>query len=224
MRRPLLLAAPRLGLHLVGRGFDQRKADREGRTASGARPQPHLSAVALHRVLDDRETETGAARASRASLVGAVEALEDALLVALGDPDAAVGDRDLHDAVDDLDAHADVRALRRVGDRVREQVADGLAEHLGIAAHVQAALAAADDLDAGRARLDGMRLDRGRHDLVDGDLALVGELVGRLQPREVHDARGEQRETGRLGGEARRRSCAPGRGRRRPIRSPRRAG
>ena len=48
-----------------------------------------------------------------------------------------------------------------------------------------------------------MRLDGGGDDLVDGDVALVGELVGSLQPREVHDARREQREAGGLGRQAR---------------------
>ena len=47
------------------------------------------------------EAEAGAAGAARARLVGAVEPLEHALLVALGDADAAIGDGDLDDAVDE---------------------------------------------------------------------------------------------------------------------------
>ena len=75
-------------------------------------------------------------------------------------------------------------------------------EHLRVAAHVQTAVAAAHDLDAGGSGLDRVRLDGRGDDLVDGDLALVGELVRGLQAREVHDARGELREARGLGGEA----------------------
>ena len=117
----------RFGFDWSSGAIGQRKADGEGRAATGSRPQPHLAAVALHRVLDDREAEAGAAGAARARLVGAVEPLEHALLVALGDADAAIGDRDLDDAVDELHPDADARALRRIGDRVGDEVADGLA-------------------------------------------------------------------------------------------------
>ncbi len=159
--------------------------------------------MTLHGVLDDREAEPRAARAARTRLVGAVEALEDPLLVALGDSDAAIGHGDLDDVVDGLDTHPDVRSLRRVRHGVGDQVAHRFAEHLGVAAHIQSPISAADDLDAGRARLDRVSFGRRRDDLVDGDLALVGELVGGLQPGEVHDARSELREAGRFGTEAR---------------------
>ena len=71
---------------------------------------------------------------------------------------------------------------------------------------------AAHHLDAGGVGLDGVRLERRGDDLVHGDHPLLGELVGRLQPREVHDARGQQRETGRLGGQTTGEDRAPGRG------------
>ena len=50
-------------------------------------------------VLDDAEAEAGAAGVAGARLVDAVEPLEHAVEVLLGDPDALVGHRDLDDAV-----------------------------------------------------------------------------------------------------------------------------
>src|SRR5204862_4346714 len=60
--------------------------------ADGAAP-----AVRFHDRVDDREAETDAARAARASRVGAGEALEDARVRLVGHADSLVGDlhRDL---------------------------------------------------------------------------------------------------------------------------------
>ncbi len=104
-------------------------------------------------------------------------------------------------------AHADpdARALGRVRDRVGDEVADRLAEHLRVAAHVQSARRRRATIShTRRLGLDRVRVDRRRDDLVDRHVAVLGELVGGLQPREVHDARGEHGEPGRLGIEPRR--------------------
>ena len=145
--------------------------------------------MALHGVLDDREPEACSARPSRARLIGAVEPLEDALLVALGDADPAVGDSDLDDAVRrfDADSHAEPRGEYTMALATRLPTAS-----LRIWASprtYEPALAAAHDGDPGRIGLDRVGLQRRGDDLVDRDLAVDRQLVGRLQPREVHDAR-----------------------------------
>ena len=115
--------------------------------------------MALHRVLDDRESEAGSAGSPRSRLVGTVEALEDPLLIALGDADAMVAHGDLDDTVDELDPDSDAGPLRRIGDRVREKIPHGFAQHLSITAHVEGARAASNDLHAGGARLDRVGVD-----------------------------------------------------------------
>lgn len=64
---------------------------------AGLRPDAHVAAVVLHDVLDDAEAEARAARRPGSGLVDAEEALEDAVEILLGDPDALIGDRDLDD-------------------------------------------------------------------------------------------------------------------------------
>ena len=65
--------------------------------AAGLAPHGDLAAVVADGVLDDREAETGAAGRARPGRIDAVEALEDPLLLLLGDPDALVGHGDLDD-------------------------------------------------------------------------------------------------------------------------------
>ena len=81
----------------------------------------------------------GAAGATRPRLVGAVEALEHAVLVALGDADAAVGDGDLDDAVDELHPDADARPLGEYAIALAMRLPTASLEHLRVAAHVEPA-------------------------------------------------------------------------------------
>ena len=64
----------------------------EGRAALGVAARPHLATVQRDDPSGEREAEPGAGGA--ALLRAAVELLEDQLLLALGDPDAVVGDLD----------------------------------------------------------------------------------------------------------------------------------
>src|SRR5437879_5534590 len=84
---------------MVGRTVAGRTRLRQPQGEGGAltlgAPHRDLPAVRGGHVLDDRETEARAARGTGAGRVDAVEALEDALLVLVGDADALVGDGDL---------------------------------------------------------------------------------------------------------------------------------
>jgi hypothetical protein len=71
-----------------------------------------------------------------------------------------------------------------------------------VTAHVRVPLAPAGDGDGGRVCGDRLRLDGGGDDLVDGHVAQFRQIVGGLQPRQVHDARRELAEPRRLGAEA----------------------
>ena len=150
--------------------------------------------MALDRVLDDGEAEPRPPGAPGTSRIGTVEPFEDAFLIALADADAAVGDRDLHDGVGQGDPDADLGSARRIGDGVGDEVPDRFTEHLGVAAHVQTALASAHDTDPRGIREDRVGVDSGGDDLVDGDVTLVRELIGGLQARQVQDARGQLRQ------------------------------
>src|SRR4029453_13630705 len=71
----------------------------------------------------------------RPGLVGAVEALEDALGILRGQPRARVLDLDHGRAVVAADPHAHGRTARRVRADVAEQVVDDLAQALPVAEH-----------------------------------------------------------------------------------------
>ena len=59
--------------------------DGEAGAAGGPVLDPDIAAVQPDEVLDDRQAQAGAAGLARARLVDAVEALEDALAIGLGD-------------------------------------------------------------------------------------------------------------------------------------------
>ena len=81
---------------------------------AGADPAGHvdLAADRLHQVLDDRQTQPGAAELAAARLVDAVEPLEDARQVVARDADAGVGDLDAGFVVIAEAGHRDRAALR----------------------------------------------------------------------------------------------------------------
>src|SRR6266550_7733817 len=62
----------------------------ESRSLSELAFDPHRTAVVLGHVLHDRQAESGPARVPRPRSIDPVEALEDAPLVAGGDPDPRV--------------------------------------------------------------------------------------------------------------------------------------
>src|SRR5690348_30887 len=72
-----------------------RQPQGEGGALSFGAPHRDLPAVRGGHVLDDRQTQPGAAGGTGAGRVDAVEALEDALLVLVRDADALVGHGDL---------------------------------------------------------------------------------------------------------------------------------
>src|SRR3954447_20867507 len=72
-----------------------RQPQGEGGALTLGAPHRDLPAVRGGHMLDDRETESRSARGTGAGRVDAVEALEDALLVLVGDADALVGHGDL---------------------------------------------------------------------------------------------------------------------------------
>src|SRR4029079_17595352 len=82
-------------------------------------------AVVRRHVAHDRQSEAGATGVATASLVDAVEALEDARLLARRDADALVGDHQLGEAA--LHAGADLHATSVLGvlHGVLDQVAKG---------------------------------------------------------------------------------------------------
>ena len=83
----------------------------------------------------DREAETGTAARPRTRAVGAVEALEDARSLLLGQSRPMVGDDELGTPVDLPELDGNSRAGRRVRSRVREQVVEHLAEAGLVARH-----------------------------------------------------------------------------------------
>src|SRR5699024_1630258 len=75
-----------------GLGAELREHDRKGRSPAEPGEQPHRPGVALRDRLHDRQAQPGAG-AARA--LGPGEALEDALLVLLGDAHALVAHADV---------------------------------------------------------------------------------------------------------------------------------
>lgn len=142
-------------------------------------------------MLDDGQPQTGSPGGAGAGGVDAVEALEDALLVLVGDADALVGDGDL-DEVPAGRGHpphrdADPGAGRGVVDGVLHEVAQGGGELAPVAPHGQAA--------AGTGRLPvravgaavGHGHVRGHGDLLGG--GLVPAAVDGLGDQLVHGNR-----------------------------------
>ena len=90
----VLILPPRWSVTPTGPGPAGMRECERGALAL-VRLHPDLAAVVGGDVADDRQAETGAAGLAAAGPVDPVEALEDALEVALGDADAVVGHGDL---------------------------------------------------------------------------------------------------------------------------------
>ena len=131
------------------------------------RPDPHVAAVVLHDVLDDREAEAAASGVAAARGVDPEEALEHPVALVLGDADALIRHRDLDDAVVGTDPDADARSVGRVLDGVGDQVVHGGHQKLLIPEHLGPDLAGGDERDAMRLRRDPVAVDGLRDDGVD---------------------------------------------------------
>ena len=89
-------------------------------------------------MLDDAQAQACATGGPRAGLVDAVEALEDALLLLLGDANALVDHGNAHDLGVlriQRNAHRNPGAGLGVADGVVQQVAHGSGDQGGVAAH-----------------------------------------------------------------------------------------
>ena len=138
-------------------------------------------------VLDDGQPEAGAAGGARAGGVDAVEPLEDASLLGLGDALALVADVDLDQAVLAPDADGDLGAVAGVVDGVADQVADRGGEQLGVAEDLGVAGQRDGQLDRARLGDEPALVDRIGRGARDVDEHRLVQGVGDLQPRQVDD-------------------------------------
>src|SRR4051794_6981843 len=148
------------------------KLDRERRPA-GAGLDGDRPVHAGHELAADVEAEPRAAHAAAHVRVEADELLEDALLLAAGDPGPAIADGERDRGTARLDAELHGCVLRRVLERVLDDVAEHLAQAVGIgedgrrrrvdgggeSAGGRGALGQLDDLADDRGRVDARELD-----------------------------------------------------------------
>ena len=107
------------------RGRDRGQLHDEGRPHAGRAVQGELAAVRAHDVAGDGEAETGAGPPVGARLV---VALEEPGAIGVGDADAGVAHQDPARGAVGRGADEDGAAVLVVGDGVREQVVDDLAQ------------------------------------------------------------------------------------------------
>ena len=93
-------------------GVCLRELEPEDAAARRVRLDPDLAAHALDEVLDDRQAEARAAGLARPARIGAVEPLEHALAMLVGDARAVVADLDA-DGIAELLAPRPTRGPRR---------------------------------------------------------------------------------------------------------------
>ena len=138
-------------------------------------------------MLDDREAEAGAAGGAVPGGVDAVEPLEDPVELLGRDADAAVGDADVDGRLAGARRDDHGGPLGGVGDRVRDQVADGDGDLLAVAEQHQPVRAVLHEVDLAGRRVGGALVDRAGDDLVGLDGHGLVERVVALQPRELDD-------------------------------------
>src|SRR5207253_1234049 len=100
----------------------------EGRAGGSVRFDPDSAVDPAYELPADVEAEPGAADAAAHVRIEAVELLEDPPLLARGDTEAGVRDREADVAVVRLERDLDRTTLRRILDRVLDQVRDHLPE------------------------------------------------------------------------------------------------
>ena len=141
-------------------------------------------------MLDDAQTQAGAAGGARAGLVHAVEALEDALLLLLGDADALVDHGDAHDVGVlrvQRDAHRDPGTRLGVADGVVQQVAHGGGDEGGVATHPQSLGTTGHEGDLAAVGLDAHPVHGLGDDVVDVNDLRLGQGVALLEAGELDD-------------------------------------
>src|SRR4029079_1234461 len=140
--------------------------------------EPDPAAVALDDRLGDRQPEAGPGDGALERARAAEEALEQLLLLVLGEADAGVLDLDQGNAVRRREAHLDAAARRRALERFRDEVVEHLREPRGIALQRRRQLLREPH------ELDALRVGGGRSRLaalVTGRVELAGpELEGEL--------------------------------------------
>src|SRR5215208_5457232 len=107
---------------LLGR----RQLDREGRARALGGLDADRAAHAQDQLPADVQAEAGAAHAAGEVRVEPVELLEDPLLLAGWNPEPLVGHEEAHAVAELLDAQDDDAAVRRVLDRVLDEVGEHL--------------------------------------------------------------------------------------------------
>src|SRR6266542_4376721 len=106
-------------------GGDGKLGD-EGRATCSARLDPDATAHALEQLAADVQAEAGAADAAGQIGVEAIELLEDAAMLGGWNAQALVADREPQARPIDLDLHYHAAAVRRVLDRVVDEVRQDL--------------------------------------------------------------------------------------------------
>src|SRR5262249_22451447 len=169
------------------RGRDRRRRrqlEQERRAFAGLRLQPDVAAHAADELVADVEAEPGTADAAGHLRVDAVELLEDAALLVDGDPEALVANVEDHVALVRLDADLDHAAIRRVLDRVLDEVDEHLPDLVAVGLDERHAVGdAVTDLHARR----GVRAGR-----LDDALDQLGGVEGlrlEVEPAGVELAR-----------------------------------
>ena len=126
--RPRGGCLPRRRAHHRRLELGRRDLDRERRAPVGFGLDPDAPAHHAHEFARDVETEAGAADPAGHVRVEAIELLEDAPVLGVGDPEALVTHSEADSAVVAPDPELDRAAVRRVLDRVLDEVLEHLAE------------------------------------------------------------------------------------------------
>src|SRR5579862_8892027 len=170
--------APSLRPRADGSGSVRRgQLDPEGRTSPDLRVDADRATHARHQLARDVQPEPRPAHAGGLRRVKAVELLEDPLLLRDRDADPVVFNLDDDRLVWAVaQAHLDRPAVRRVLDRVLEQVGEHLAETVAVAGDLRQRRGGAET-DAVAA---GERVPR-RLDHAGGELGQVAWVTGELE-------------------------------------------
>ncbi len=161
-------------------------------------PHAHVAPVVGADVLDDRQPEAGPPGGARAGGVHAVEALEDARLLRLGDPRPLVGHGDLDGAVVQPRPDADRGARVGVGDGIADEVAHSRDEHVLVAPDVEFLGDLVGQGDVLGPGLEPQVLQGEGDDVLDVDERGVLQHGRALEPGEFDDLADQARQTGGL--------------------------
>src|SRR3954469_7470625 len=148
VRTSSLMDQPPFRLRICARARrGQRQLDDERRAVPLVALEHDRPAVRLHDRPADREAEPDPLDRALGRARGAVEALEQALVLRGGNADPRVLHLDPRTLLRPAEPHGDAPAGRRELDRVGDQVVDDLAQAVGIALDRRYVLAVDDELD-----------------------------------------------------------------------------